>query len=135
MFNHTITVVTSYTSNDKLSTNYSVAKLKGVHLVTSIGVALSSNLLHSEDSTKVLIPPTVKSDKVYINVDLWRQADDGIKRTKYTLGTGTIVVKGDIAVTESNVTKLKESFADVFEVTSISNFDFGDLKHIKLICK
>lgn len=126
LVNTDMTIFNKYIENHE--TKYKKSYIEKVHWEDRKGANIISSGLEGVDQTTVYIP--YSSCKDYISPKIFK-----INKTGFTLQPEDIIVKGKILDNFTTIKDLEKKYDYVRVITTVDNYDFGNLKHFEVGAK
>lgn len=124
MFPHTVTIYNKYTVAQEERWQRTV--LRGVFWDSTKGAQLRKAGVASADGLTLIIPQSVVPG--YIKPKAWAELADKVGR--WTLQSGDIVIKGEVAHEVERSTKELLGYDDLLTITAVDSREYGgDMAH------
>lgn len=110
--------------------------VSGVLFVRDLSTGRNKLGLTDDDVVNVYIPRSAKADNGKQYVPAWEfdRLGDGVS-SAYTLRKGDHVGYGDISLGDMSVNEFKNRYGNLYEIASVSDYNYGRLQHIRVIAK
>lgn len=119
MFPHTVTIYNKYMAGQEERWQRTV--LRGVFWDSSKGAQLRKAVVASADGLTLIIPQSVLSG--YAKPKAWAALTD--KAGRWTMQSGDIVIKGDVAHEVVRLTKELLGYDDLLTITAVDSREYG----------
>lgn len=131
MFPHTITIFNKYEDDNRVK--YSKAILTGVQFVLDEVSSRKNTGDSADDKVTCYIPSSVKSNKTFVDSFAFENDESVDKSITYTLSKGDLIGFGDVSLDGLSVNEYKNSRGSLYEITGITNYNFGSLLDHKIV--
>lgn len=131
LFPHTVTIFNKYERDNKVY--YSRVVLTGVQFVIDEVNARKTTGSSKDDKVTCYIPRDAKSDKSYIDSFAFKNDEFVDVDTTYTIAKEDLIGFGVVGLDGLTINEYRNSRGSLYEITAISDYQFGSSLDNKVI--
>ena len=135
MFPHKITVFNIFTNKDGEDVVTPVV-IKGVFFLKDENTERNKLGLVDADIVSVCVPSSAKTDGAkYSDPYIYDKLDEEFLKDFYTFKKGDFIAFGEVSLEGRSFNEFKNEFGNIYEITGVSDYNYGGLKHFGLKAK
>lgn len=132
-FPHTVSIFNKYTTDE--GDIITKTLLNGVLFIKDENTNRLRLGLVAADSVSVYIPKNIKTEKHYIDYFAYVKLSEDELDEYYTFNNGDFVSFGDVDFGDLSINDFKNEYGNLYEITGVSDYDYGSLKHFVIVAR